>query len=94
MISSFGLQGRGLGRMFLRHLRRTRTILHVVDASSGILDDSVTCQLFPLLPCKVLSAHSSSPGLYGHYQTSMCGASFMSVVPLQQQLVHMLGNVL
>eukprot|EP00884_Botryococcus_braunii_P016670 jgi/Botrbrau1/3687/Bobra.0008s0015.2 len=26
--------GRGLGRMFLRHLRRTRELLHVVDASS------------------------------------------------------------
>lgn len=28
--------GRGLGRMFLRHLRRTRGLLHVVDASAGI----------------------------------------------------------
>ncbi len=27
--------GRGLGRNFLRHLRRTRGILHVVDASAG-----------------------------------------------------------
>ncbi|KAL3158291.1 GTPase Obg 1 [Trebouxia sp. C0009 RCD-2024] len=27
-------QGRGLGRMFLRHLRRTRIILHVVDAAT------------------------------------------------------------
>ncbi len=27
-------QGRGLGRMFLRHLRRTRVLLHVVDASA------------------------------------------------------------
>jgi Obg family GTPase CgtA len=27
-------QGRGLGRMFLRHLRRTRALLHVVDASA------------------------------------------------------------
>jgi hypothetical protein len=26
--------GRGLGRNFLRHLRRTRAILHVLDASS------------------------------------------------------------
>ena len=31
------LQGRGLGRMFLRHLRRTRFILHVVDAATGVL---------------------------------------------------------
>ena len=29
--------GRGLGRMFLRHLRRTRGLLHVVDASAGVL---------------------------------------------------------
>ncbi|KAK9812731.1 hypothetical protein WJX72_002780 [[Myrmecia] bisecta] len=28
-------QGRGLGRMFLRHLRRTRVILHVVDATAA-----------------------------------------------------------
>lgn len=28
-------QGRGLGRMFLRHLRRTRIILHVVDAAAA-----------------------------------------------------------
>ena len=28
------LQGRGLGRNFLRHLRRTRALLHVVDASA------------------------------------------------------------
>ncbi len=27
-------EGRGLGRMFLRHLRRTRVILHVVDAAA------------------------------------------------------------
>ncbi|KAK9819186.1 hypothetical protein WJX74_000064 [Apatococcus lobatus] len=27
-------QGRGLGRMFLRHLRRTRAILHVVDGAA------------------------------------------------------------
>ena len=27
--------GRGLGRMFLRHLRRTRGLLHVIDASAG-----------------------------------------------------------
>lgn len=27
-------QGRGLGRMFLRHLRRTRILMHVVDASA------------------------------------------------------------
>ena len=27
--------GRGLGRAFLRHLRRARVILHVVDASTG-----------------------------------------------------------
>lgn len=32
-------QGRGLGRMFLRHLRRTRIILHVVDAAT---DDPAT----------------------------------------------------
>lgn len=30
------VQGRGLGRMFLRHLRRTRIILHVVDAATGV----------------------------------------------------------
>ena len=30
------VQGRGLGRMFLRHLRRTRAILHVVDAATGL----------------------------------------------------------
>lgn len=30
------VQGRGLGRMFLRHLRRTRVILHVVDAATGV----------------------------------------------------------
>jgi GTPase involved in cell partitioning and DNA repair len=29
---SFSLQG--LGRMFLRHLRRTRLLVHVVDASN------------------------------------------------------------
>ncbi|KAI8469774.1 MAG: GTP-binding protein Obg/CgtA [Monoraphidium minutum] len=28
-------QGRGLGRVFLRHLRRTRVLLHVVDASAA-----------------------------------------------------------
>ena len=28
--------GRGLGRMFLRHLRRTRALLHVVDAAAGM----------------------------------------------------------
>ena len=27
--------GRGLGRMFLRHLRRARVVLHVVDGSTG-----------------------------------------------------------
>jgi GTPase len=27
-------EGKGLGRMFLRHLRRTRALLHVVDASA------------------------------------------------------------
>lgn len=27
-------QGRGLGRNFLRHLRRTRALLHVVDAAA------------------------------------------------------------
>jgi ribosome-binding ATPase YchF (GTP1/OBG family) len=27
--------GRGLGRLFLRHLRRTRGLLHVVDAAAG-----------------------------------------------------------
>lgn len=31
--------GRGLGRNFLRHLRRTRALLHVVDASAA---DSAT----------------------------------------------------
>lgn len=39
-------EGRGLGRMFLRHLRRTHSILHVIDASAGdiimiILHDDV-----------------------------------------------------
>ena len=29
------MQGRGLGRVFLRHLRRTRAILHVVDGAAG-----------------------------------------------------------
>ena len=29
--------GRGLGRMFLRHLRRTQGLLHVVDASAGLI---------------------------------------------------------
>lgn len=33
--TGFVIQGRGLGRMFLRHLRRTRIILHVVDAATG-----------------------------------------------------------
>ena len=28
-------QGRGLGRAFLRHLRRTQVLLHVVDAAAG-----------------------------------------------------------
>ena len=28
--------GRGLGRLFLRHLRRTRGLLHVVDAAAGM----------------------------------------------------------
>jgi Obg family GTPase CgtA len=28
-------QGRGLGRVFLRHLRRTRVLLHVVDAAAA-----------------------------------------------------------
>ena len=28
-------RGRGLGRMFLRHLRRARVVLHVVDGSAG-----------------------------------------------------------
>ena len=32
----YTVQGRGLGRMFLRHLRRTRIILHVVDAATGM----------------------------------------------------------
>lgn len=27
------VQGRGLGFMFLRHLRRTRVLMHVVDAA-------------------------------------------------------------
>jgi ribosome-binding ATPase YchF (GTP1/OBG family) len=27
-------EGKGLGRMFLRHLRRTRALMHVVDASA------------------------------------------------------------
>ena len=30
------LQGRGLGRMFLRHLRRTTGMLHVLDGSAGV----------------------------------------------------------
>ena len=37
--------GRGLGRMFLRHLRRTRGLLHVVDASAGAL---ISCNAWPL----------------------------------------------
>ena len=35
--------GRGLGRMFLRHLRRTRGLLHVVDASAGLLVHLTIC---------------------------------------------------
>lgn len=30
----FGVWMQGLGRMFLRHLRRTRLLVHVVDASN------------------------------------------------------------
>ncbi len=33
-VSAGAHEGRGLGRMFLRHLRRTRVILHVVDAAA------------------------------------------------------------
>lgn len=35
--------GRGLGRMFLRHLRRTRALLHVVDAAAGAHPLAVAC---------------------------------------------------
>lgn len=38
--------GRGLGRNFLRHLRRTRGILHVVDASAGEFSLSPSRVLF------------------------------------------------
>ena len=31
------VQGRGLGKNFLRHLRRTTGMLHVLDASAGRL---------------------------------------------------------
>ena len=37
--------GRGLGRMFLRHLRRTRGLLHVVDASAGHTQHPKLCCL-------------------------------------------------
>ncbi len=39
-------EGRGLGRMFLRHLRRTKTILHVVDASAGVVHGRLSIMPF------------------------------------------------
>lgn len=46
-------QGRGLGRMFLRHLRRTRALLHVVDAAAA---DPATDYL--AVRCVALAAHA------------------------------------
>ena len=59
--------GRGLGRMFLRHLRRTRGLLHVVDASAGGLiscsaaaSSARTCAL-PGGCTNLLSFHTCPP---------------------------------
>lgn len=51
--------GRGLGRMFLRHLRRTRGLLHVVDASAGSLLHLEWCRLYNLVLCITRSTSAS-----------------------------------
>ena len=52
--------GRGLGRMFLRHLRRTRGLLHVVDASAGSLLPLHWCCWSSLALCMSRSTSASS----------------------------------
>ena len=57
------VQGRGLGRLFLRHLRRTNAILHVLDAAAGWCFGSLSWSLpeltrLDIFPFKHLHANT------------------------------------
>ena len=57
--------GRGLGRMFLRHLRRTQGLLHVVDASAGVLQHlTMRCLCSTLCPDEPLARLPVLPSVH------------------------------
>ena len=61
-----GLQGRGLGFMFLRHLRRTRVLMHVVDAADvdPVTDYwTVSAFLLPFTPASCMMRSVSQPNV-------------------------------
>lgn len=37
---AFEIQGKGLGKMFLRHLRRTRMLVHVIDCTTESVESA------------------------------------------------------
>ena len=62
--------GRGLGRMFLRHLRRTRALLHVVDAAAGAPRWLVAC-----LGSAFCVPTTAEPHVPLHTRRHRCGCS-------------------
>ena len=77
--------GRGLGRMFLRHLRRTQGLLHVVDASAGLTQ--------PLSSSASTAADAPAAASVVYIKCEV-GHHFQSCSVLLQRLVMPTGCVL
>lgn len=81
------VQGRGLGRMFLRHLRRTHVILHVVDAATG--QYKVTSPEF----CESMLLHCWSSVIIASTYPTSCESSFFACVDLSIHILQKLEKL-